>query len=558
MHKQNLTKTTIKLLLFCFLIATMSVNLSCKQNKYHDKNIDDEIVLQIDSFKITKYEFEKNKKRAIDSKAFRNTDDWLDDYTNNAYFLADAYKKNYDTISEINKTVNYAALTMLGQYKGYLWNKVEEPKLNFSKKEIKSIYKKQNKIFDLEYFIFPDLNTFYSVLKKDTSFKSGTDFYKVIEKSKKSNIKYNHSQLLYPFDQLEPVKNIIYSLDENEATKIPYTDDKILVIHLKKVSERKQKDFEREKATIENRYRHFKERYIVYSKREHIYNKANIHINNNIKDLVLKVIEEPSLKYDNTSLLSDTILNYTRNNQQEILLVSDFIDYCKHNPLIPIITSSAAMEETLKGFVLEQYIYLECVNLGITDSKEFLLDRKNYKNSLILETYIRDNFFTEEIPLKELQEYYNSNKKNFTTCKECSACILTFKNINSALPHMFHLDQIATQGGVKNQSDTLLMNLKSYQPNVTIDYTNKEYPPEIIEQLFTSGLNKRIGPLKMNNKAVVLVKTEETGQEVMPFEVAQEAIKKQLGISKMEKLKANKLQRLKKQYSITINNIQQQ
>ncbi|MCG6189213.1 peptidylprolyl isomerase [Maribellus maritimus] len=542
--------------LFYTSLCIVLIGFSCKLNVQNDV-INDEIVLQIDSFKITKYEFEKNKKRAIESKTFGNTNVWSEQYINNAYLLTDAYNEKYDTISAINKKVNYAARTMLGQYKGYLWNKIEEPKLIFTKKEIKNIHKKQNKTFELEYFIFPDSDSFYSIFENDIAIKTKADFLKVVEMCKTSTIKHKHIQLLYPFNELEPVKDFIYSLDNEDAAKISLDDNKILVVYLKKKSERKQKDFKREEEAIKLRYTHLKERQIVNNKRDFIYGKADININKKVKDKIFRKIKESSRAEENTSFSTDTILTYNQNNETKALLASDFFDYYYNNPLTPIITNNATLEETLKQIVLEQYLYFECVNLGITNSKEFLLDKKNYKNSLVLEKYIEDNFLSEEIHHKELSEYYNNNKNSFTTCRKCSVCILTFKNTNSAISHVFQLDKIATQGGIKNQSDTILMNLDSYQKEVAIDISDKKYSPEIIEKLFTADLNKRIGPIEFNNKAIVLVKTNEFGKEILPFEIARKKIKKQLVTAKMEKLKTNRLRILKNKYPIAINTIKQ-
>ena len=106
------TKTsTIYLILLIFFSA-----ISCVSKK--DKlSIDDEIVLKTGSVEITRYEYEKNKKKEVENQTFKSPEEWLKNYIANSYFLADAYKKKYDTISAISKRVNYALITMLGKFK---------------------------------------------------------------------------------------------------------------------------------------------------------------------------------------------------------------------------------------------------------------------------------------------------------------------------------------------------------------------------------------------------------------------------------------------------------
>jgi hypothetical protein len=146
-----------------YILLLSLLTFSCISHK-EIPTIDDEIVLKIGSFEISRYEYEKNKERELENKTKVNTEGWLRTYVANSYFLADAYFNKYDTISAINKKVNYAAVTMLAQYKGYLWDKVEEPKISFSEKHLKRVYRKRNKLFDLEYFLFPDKATLNTIL----------------------------------------------------------------------------------------------------------------------------------------------------------------------------------------------------------------------------------------------------------------------------------------------------------------------------------------------------------------------------------------------------------
>ena len=84
-NKKKLVKS------FFFIgISLLLLQTGCKSKKLAN-DISDEVVLKIDSAEITRYEFEVNKERSYDPKS--NYQHWLESYIDEAYILADAYKK---------------------------------------------------------------------------------------------------------------------------------------------------------------------------------------------------------------------------------------------------------------------------------------------------------------------------------------------------------------------------------------------------------------------------------------------------------------------------------
>lgn len=520
--------------------------------------IDDEIVLKIESFEISRYEYEKTRRRDLENQNKSNAEDWLNNYIANSYFLTDAYLNKYDTISAIIKKVNYAATTMLSQYKGYLWNKVEEPKIVFSRKELKRVYRKRNNLFDLEFFLFPDETTIKTILNNDTCINTEADFKMLALKCKENTIKCANAQLLYPFSSLEPAKKQIYKSKQGSIIRKSFKDGKILIAHLKKVTKRNQKKFKEEKAHISSVLRRIKENQIIADKRNSVFNEANIRFNEDVVDSIFeKVVNTPPPVEVSKQMLADTVLTYLFNNQINELLLADFIDYYNNHPFVLAIINKNTLYEVLNNIVEEMYLYVESEKLGITNEKLFLLDKRDYMNRLILNAYSKNNFYSTKVADIDIYDYYINNKQRFSQSKTCYVSVFTFRDKNLSAINLNLVNKIISQGGIKNPSDTSKMGLLYYHPNDKIETNSDKYPNSIIRNIFLSKVNVLIGPIVLNNHANIFVKIKEEGQEIQPFELVRESIKKLILTERGEILKDNKLDELISKYPVTINKIQQ-
>lgn len=544
--------TLISSINFTFLLLFFLTSCVSKKDK---SKIDDEIVLKIGSFEITRYEYEKNKKREADLNRYGNPEYWLNKYISNSYFLADAYDQKYDTISSINKKVDYASITMLGQFKGYLWNKVEEPKLIFTKKEIKQIYKKQNKLFDLEYFLFADEILFNSILNNDTAIRTEANFKNLINKCQTNLVKYINLKLLYPFFELEPAKERIYTLKQGDIVTIHFKNGKILIAHLKGIKEIKQQEFETERDNIYSNLKLIKEKQIVEDKRNSIFKEAKIVINEEVEEKILRDLKSSKPLRFLETFIADTVLKYQINKESKSILAADFFDYYINNPFMYIINDKESLSDLLKGIVEEKYLYAESLKRGIINEKKFILDKRDFMNRLILSNYYMNNFSDTSVSNRDMHDFYNTHLQSFSQCKSCYVTVFTFKNKNSAYLNLNLINKIASQNGIIKSSDTSMVGKLSYHENDIIELKNDKYPSTIIQKIFNSKMNTPIGPLEFNNHIYLFIKRKELGQKIQPFELVKENIKEQLITKKRNIWNDNKLKELKGKYPVIINKI---
>ncbi|MBN2395661.1 MAG: peptidyl-prolyl cis-trans isomerase [Candidatus Atribacteria bacterium] len=537
-------------LIHILIIAILLI--SCNSNK-NKQEISDEIVLKIGQNEQTKYEFERNKERTFNrSDSYQK---WMNNYIDEAYFLADALDQKYDTLSTINKIVKYASYSMIGRVDGYLWQKVEDPKLSISNTEIKECYKRQNKLFYIETLKLPDKETLTSLLKNDTLIKSEADLKKLISSCKSNNaVQYLNQVYIYPYNELEFAKEFIYEMKPGTVSDFQYTNSGIYMIHLLKVEDKPQKSFEKEKELIKIVLLDIKKKKIADNKQKEVLEKANTTISEKIADELMLII-----KNKNDSVLkqrSDTIMTFTFHGQRLSFLLKDFYDYYKFNPFMNVIDNEQNLIQVLNGYVEEVYLFAEAENLGVTDDQRYRLDRKFFKNRLIVNEYLNDNFYKRiNITDAETKKYYEERKQEFSEGKVCEVSLFYFEDLNAALENYEYINSQLSIGNFSTFADTsIIKGLEMYKA-VEIDNQSNELTKEIVRLIFDIETNRLSIPIEYKNNFLLFIKTKEEGKRIKTYDESLNEVTNQIRINKIELLRQEKLGELRKKYSMEINKL---
>lgn len=545
-----------------FLLFAILTLIKCSGKNKNE--ISDEIVLKVNNFEMTKYEFEKIKKSYLKYSDNKVSSDDLKNFNNQiideAYILADAYNKRYDTLSEINKIVYYEKLFLIGKEGGYVWKKFEEPKLVFTNNELKEAYKKRNNVFYLEYLFSQNYDVLKKTLKSDTIIKNELSFHEKVEKYKSYPIiKYINAPYRWPFDEMFDVKDIIYGLKSGEVSKPLITSEGVYIIHIIQIENMKQQKFKDEKENIRSILRKAKALKIILNKQNEIRNKASYQINDSIADELLKNIE-PDLNRmpENKSFMDKIIMKYYLNKQLENVTSREVLEFFKYLPYkYYLIDNKNHLHECLKDYVICKYMYKEADSLGILDDKQYKLNIKDYLNKTINQKYIQNELLSNIIiSQQEINDYYKKNMNKFMIGKIAYVTILTFKNKQIAEQNWKLVCEQIYSFNIKNLSDTsIIKGLISYQPNIIIEKDNKEYPEAIIKNIFELPENIVSIPMECKDKCIVYYKTKEKGKRIKSLDEAADEIKLQLKEQKVMKMRNDRIKELKGKYRITINKL---
>ena len=516
--------------------------------------INDEIVLKIGNLEITKYEFLKNRDKAYDIKAassdFRNN--WLKNYIDDAYLIADAYETKMDTLPQIIQLVNYAAKSMLAQDGGYVWNKVEEPKLVFKDEDLKNAYKMRDKVFYIEYLRFENSDTLFKY-NKGKMISNEIDFKLTVLNTKKNNKIFHISgSYQWPFNELGALKNIIQNMTPNSVTKPLQLGDNKVIIYLINTEKINQASYKLDKDNINWVLIQTKKQEIIDNKKKEINDKSKIKINNIQADLLVKALNESdsnSFKLNRNEVL----MNYNLNNESISFSIGDFLDYCNYNPFSTVVSDRISLDNQLFNIVDENYMFIEAKKLRIFDDKQFKLDQKNYLNRVLNVLYQKKEFKTPKIDEKLVKEYYSKNKASYISAKTCIISFLTFKNKECAEHELGYINTLVYTSDYTKFSDTIaLKGLLSYEPNIKINKINKKYTKDFIDYVFNIQANVAAYAFERNSN-IIFFKTKEEGKEIQTLEEARPTIIMTIEKNISTQLKIKKIKELKKKFECSIN-----
>jgi hypothetical protein len=544
---------------FLLFVATLGFMCSCGTKKTTDK-VSGEVVLKIGPVEITQYEFLKNKE-LFDGTGNANKKEaqkkWLTDFIDRAYFLADAYSKHYDTIAAINKIADNAALDHIARVDGYVWKRVEEPKLQISNKVLRDAYKKQSAVYYLDVLFFKNQNALDSVLNGRTV-SNKSDFKQVAQRIKNNKTTKSFSNIyVWPFSAFTPVRDKIYTMNPGEVTAPFLTRKGYFMVHLNKKENVKQQPFRKAKEQIETELKSVKTEQIADKNQKNIFEKARIEI---IEPEVSRLSEYLQNNKNELplTLLGHSLMSYNINNQRKVYTVSQYWDYIHHLPLmLHDFSKKEAITATLKDEVIRQYLLRVADSLGILHENKYLLDKKNFRNELILLQYYQKEFRTEDsISEEEIRGYYEQHKAFYTGGKISVVSFLYFKDYASALNNRDMVNRIVSNGKFFEFRDSMVIKgLVSYQPNIKIERDNNELPYELTNEIFSIPEGEVSNPVEYNNKFALFFVTKREGIRVKGFDEVRNEMKAILENEKIEHLKNERIKELKDEYKIEVKKI---
>ncbi len=534
-----------------FLLGIVSCNT---KEKFSDK-----IVLKIGNLAITKYEFEKNKNRF--EKSNPNTDKqklkkWIDEYIDETYILADAFEKKYDTIESLNKTLNYEFNDKVAEVDGYVWNKVESPKFDITRVELKETYKMRNKAFMVSILYFPNIEVLNRYLhNKEVS--TVAEFDQLIELTKNNKeVQYLNQSIFWPFNPLGMYKDKIKSLTAGNVIGPLESLNGYYILNLNKIEEVNQHPFNKEKQAINWEIVLERKNKIIYDKQKQIFEKTEVAFNENAIDNLSGILQKVKIDSIPDDYKDKLLMTFKLNGSTNVFKVDDFKDYLTHKALIPDnYNQTEIIKEYLKNYVISKYLYCVADTLGILRDKWVLLDKRYFQNNLI-KSYYSEHEFLNNISINdnEISDYYLKNKESFTDSKIMTVSFLEFRNLDYAKYNLPVISQILNEGKFFNLKDTsIIKGLISYKPNQMIESTCKDYPQEVIDNILSIRENQLSMPFKNKDKYLVFFITKREGARIRDMREVKNQISLILGNKKFIELKNKRISELKKKYNMFTN-----
>lgn len=382
---------------------------ACNSNKNYKQ-----VVLKIGKLEISKYEFDKNKKRGINNKlgvSIKSDSkmilEWKKEYLNRCFIAADAYAKNFDTIKTIQGIVKNTSRIMMVQDYGYLWKRTISPLVDTFKIITPAKVEKRKKMFYFDYIRFKNYEGLKKVLGNGTVCKNLTEYNKL--KNKCHLLPFMETGYItqqWPFIAFWDLKDYLFSMKEGEISKlISYEDDYyyFCLDHIETIemTQKEKENYQAELAMgLENEIRQ--------KRGKRIDSICQPEINQENADILGKYIASNRTVLGFKENLE--LLRYKINNKNKVLNYDTFLGYYSYLLLKKEINCKETLLGYLKDYYYDDYLNIEAEKLGLYKTDTFLLDQKNYKNNVMIGEYIQRNIVNKiKTDSTEIITYYKLN-----------------------------------------------------------------------------------------------------------------------------------------------------
>jgi hypothetical protein len=547
--KRNYIELFLAFFLFC----------ACNKNE-----IDKSIVLKIGNLEVTKYEFERNKKRELANNTndtISNIDpkklaEWKKQYIEKCLIIADAYSKSYDTLGSVNKQVKSVGDLMMVQKYGYLWKEKVWPSVETYRNLDKTKIDKRKKLFYFNYVAADNLNTILRITNNDTVLKNKEEFIKLKNKySIDKSLTSGYFSIQWPFLAFWNDKDFLYNMKEGEVSKLLLSNNNymfLLLDHIENI-EMAQEDkiiFQKE---------------LEIGMQEEMYNKYNSEMEIKghpvINDANVDIIGRFLSKGNSIFQFKDDpeLIRYTINDSLRIIHFSTFMNYYSALMLRREITDKETLLSNIQQYYGNDYLTTEARKLNLYNSDIFMLDQKNFRNNVMYGLYI-DTEIVRKITIdsSDIVKYYKSYPSLFEFPKTSVINLYIFDSKGDANSNSHTISELLRQNETsKTQDTTIIIGLRNYLPNLSIDMeSGKGYSAEFINTLEQTKLNTLSpSPVALNNKYVLIYKQENQGKYTKKLMSVYTMIEQRLKSERNEVKLKEVTEELKNKYKIEINKI---
>lgn len=552
-HKQFVKS---KRTLILAVISLMLISLSCgRGNTNNSEAISDKIVLKIGKAEITEFEFRNLVNRLPSINPNEKVSSKIQRVIREIFFLADALEQGYDMQDNARLAVLYSSRNMISKLNGYVWNKVEKPKLEVSKHELNEALEKSTTSFYIEYVCVKDQQILRKVLDNQSFVPTQENFRDLVKSCEDEEYaNYQTQPIIWPFGDLGAVNSQIYHMSIGEISNPLETPHGIYIVHVLRKEEVSLGNSDSFEQQLIWNLEAVKEDVIIWNKQKEIYAKADIQIN---YELIVEIAElfKMEMTTDLDQLGESVLISYRHNDTICNISVDDFRQRLKYDPFCS--TKPAQRESViqhLKHNVIEDYICDLADEVGIYDDLKYQLDKESFTHNMVKSNYFISHYKEIEISDKESIDYYERNKTDFIEGQIATVSFLKYDSKEAAYANQGLLNDIIMRNELYRISDTNEMKgLVKYEPNQKLDFSDNELEYKTLIQIFKTPENLIGPPIEVEGVHTLFLVTKKEGKRIKEFAEVENEVRKTLKENRFEQLKDSIYTSLQHQYQIEID-----
>jgi hypothetical protein len=386
-------------ILACLLFLFLCIR--CAPHPSHQEQL--QPVLQIGSFSLMEDEYrywnDKLKSKHIDSVQRQQQ------IREQAYILAYAQEHHYDTISSLNKHLDYALKFFVSQVDGYLWNKEVKPKLQITDSLLQIAYKKRAFTYHIDLIRLSD--TVKTIAHLGTPDQSLFNHLKTLTPKEQ----FHPISLTYPF---LPYGSYTEGLDHAQMGEVigPFeTEQGLYIMRVNRITPSSIppfKDIEtflRQDLTtrMTNKY--------VFESVKRIKAETNPRFNNIALTHLCKSYDPVKNQWP-VQLDSLLLMQYSFHRKTKSFKGKDFKEFIQYQPLFfGSLQNTEDVKKMIETYLIGEFLYHEAQKFSPEHDKAYTLAKGWLRNHFYV-NYFKEKHILPNIQITEQDviNYYHTKK----------------------------------------------------------------------------------------------------------------------------------------------------
>jgi hypothetical protein len=534
-----------------------------------NNNIDTSLAFKVGSISVTRYELQKNLKPMIDNyiEEFNAPppDDsiktWKNKFINKFYFAADAYEKGYYQDEMIENIVNDMACYMLTKKRGLVQQRLIKDEVNLDECDLPQLYERRRYNYYFDFIKFRNMDQLKKMLGDTLKIKTAKQFSSLMDslKADPEILSKSVDGFPWPYALVWDICDEIYEMETGQISDFIQAKTGVYIVHLKKKELTEQESYEKFKQEFPRFYELAKGHWLINHNENRIIEKSKIQVNednfNILYNYISKMENKNQINRDSIKhILNEPILGYEIESRKVEKFILDFLNFYGRQVLKSAIESKEILKGYITRMVIEDYLLFEAERLELAKEEQFVLDRKNYKNSLVYRKYEQNELGIDPVTENDIINEYQKQKGNFLEPINGVYTVLEFDDDKLAYNALDELKKLVKEKSIEQFKPNELSGLVYHVLNDTINYQSCEFPDMIKRELQMSK-SEIIGPEKIDDtfKLFWRLKHLETGYK--PIEEVYDYLYRSIQKRMHDRAKAKLLPGLKQKYDLTIYNI---
>jgi len=502
-----------------------------------NSHTDEKIILSIGKYKLSKNELESKRKSA----RYKSLTDlaFEDKLIEEGLILAFTLDHQYDTISTLNKLMEYSSRSYASQMDGFVWNRKVKQKLQLTEKDVRDAYQKRSKEYTIEVIVTRDksiLNNYKSV-----------NALKLIKAKGSSNgiVKVFRDTVKFPYYPLSKYIEGLNGLKDGDVVGPAETENGYVIARVVATKQVVQNSYEKEKVNIRRDLLFGLTQKYLWKNQQQILKKADPKI---YDDAIMELTQKFDPNKKDWAGVSPNLLlmSYVFGGKRISYQVSDFREFVANEPVFfGSLDKVEDVKKMFRSFIVAQYLFAEAKQMDMKSDEEFLQFAKDNWEKIYLEHFKR-NYIYPKLSIKsdELEEYYHQHTDNFRAFESAIVQLYKFKDIQKAF-----------------QARTLLANeIKGAtffggKLNTEVKLADQNNDPELIMAIIKLSPGQISSPIKIKGEYVVMVLSAKNGSAIIPYIYVKGEVQQLVYVQKSNQLTVQLTKELKAKYQIETNDI---